>query len=301
MILIHKWNYFFNKALQGIREAPVLHVITVGTICISLVIFGSFLMILHNLNLWMDTLGGSRIKVTAYLKKGVSSAEVRSVKKAVQGFPEVRTVRFVSKEEALSRLKAELGPQAGILEGIKDNPLPASFEVNLKKGSQNNEAIKKLALRLKSFKGVKEVLYGQEWLQRLWSFINLLKLWGAGIGGLLMLAVIFIVSNTIKLAVFTRQEEIEIMRLVGATESFIKAPFIIEGMIQGLFGALFAVAALFLLFWVATPAFEAYPQISLIGIRLDFLPLNRILQICAGGVAVGIFGSFISLLRFMRA
>ncbi len=300
MRFLSKWSYFVKKALAGIREALVLHLVTIGTICISLMIFGAFLMIIHNLNLWMEAWGGSRIQVTAYLNKGVSMTKVRLLQKGIQDFREVRAVRFVSKEEALSRLKDELGPQAEILEGLKENPLPASFEVSLKKDSRNPEAMKRLALRLKFLDGIKEILYGQEWMQRLMSFISFLKVMGAGIGGLLMLAIIFIVSNTIKLTVFTRLEEIEIMRLVGATETFIKAPFIIEGMIQGLLGALFAVLALFMLYWATTPALEAYPQISLIGLRLHFLPWNRIFQICVGGMGVGILGSFISLLRFMK-
>ncbi len=300
MSFIYKWTYFFKKAFQGIREALVLHLITIGTICISLIIFGAFLMIIYNLNLWMEAWGGSRIQVTAYLKKGVSMAKVRLLQKSIQNFSEVLAVRFVSKEAALSRLKDELGHQAGILEGLRENPLPASLDVSLRKGYRNSEAMERIALRMKSLDGIKDVLYGQQWMQRLLSFINLLKVMGAGIGGLLMLAIIFIVSNTIKLSVFTRLEEIEIMRLVGATETFIKAPFIIEGMIQGLLGALFAIGGLFLLYWATTPVFEAYPQISVIGLRLNFLPWNRIFQICAGGMLVGIFGSFISLLRFMK-
>jgi cell division transport system permease protein len=297
---LHKWAYFFKKAFQGIREALVLHLLTIGTICISLVIFGAFLMILHNLNLWVVAWGESRIQVTAYLKKGVSMADVRLLQKDIRDFREVKAIRFISEAEALSRLKDDLGPQAGILEGLKDNPLPASLDVSLRKDYRTSEAMEKLALRLKSLDGIDEVLYGQEWMQRLLSFINLLKVMGVGIGGLLMFAVIFIISNTIKLTVFTRLEEIEIMRLVGATEVFIKAPFIIEGMIQGLLGALFAIGALFGLYLATIPAFEAYPQISLIGIRLDFLPWNRILHICLGGIAVGIFGSFISLIRFIK-
>jgi cell division transport system permease protein len=291
--------YFLKQALKGIFETPLLHLVAVGIISISIVIFGAFLIILHNADLWMENLG-SRIQITIYLKKGLSRDEIDIIRDLIKGYQEVKSVHFISEKEALARLKAELGPHSGVIEGLDENPLPPSFEVVLKEKYMDLDTMRNIAMRIKGLRQIDEVLYGQEWAKRLSQFIRLLKMVGIVIGGLLLLAVIFIVANTVRLTVLNRMEEIEIMRLVGATEGFIRAPLIIEGMIQGLSGSLFAIGILYILHILFTPVVVLQTQAALGGIQISFLPLEMLIQITAGGTIVGIFGSLISMIRFMK-
>lgn len=291
--------YFFKKAAQGFFQTPLLHLLAVGIISISIVIFGAFLMILHNADLWMDT-WGSRIQIIIYLKKGLSGDEIRKISDIIKGYREVKTVHFVSEKEALARLKEELGSHSRVIDGLDENPLPPSFELILGENYRNLETMEKIAFRMKKLKGIDEIHYGQEWAKRLSSFISLLKMMGALLGGLLLLAVIFIISNTIRLTVLNRLDEIEIMRLVGATEGFIRIPLIIEGVIQGLFASLFAIGILYILHLVISPMLELQSQEVFGGIRISFLPWERLVQIAGGSAVVGILGSLLSMIRFMR-
>ena len=294
---ISLFGYFLKKALENLRINPFLSLVTLSTIAISMLILGLFALIYlnaqHFLHQW-----GDELQVTAYLEETLSPEQAEELRSKVANWSAVEEITYVSKEHALARFRSQLREYAGILEGLRANPLPASLELKLRPQVSRSGNIEELSTRLKRLPGVSEVQYGKRWVAKLRIFVEVLKLVGITIGGLLLLATIFVVSNTIRLTFYSRQEELEIMRLVGATDLFIKAPFLIEGLLHGLCGALLATGGLLLL------VFLLFSQLHL-PLRLALVPgFKPAVQLIAGflflGLLLGGLGSTISLRRFLR-
>jgi len=290
-------GYFLKKALENFRINPFLSLVTLSTIAISMLILGLFALIYFNVQQFLQH-WGDELQVTAYLEEKLSPEEVEALRSKVADWPAVEKVTYISKERALARFRSQLREYAGILEGLRANPLPASLEVRLRPQVSRGENIEEFSSRLERQQGVAEVQYGKRWMAKLRIFVDVLKLVGITVGGLLLLATIFVVSNTIKLTYHSRQEELEIMRLVGATDFFIKAPFLIEGLLHGLCGALLATGCLLLL------VFLLFSQLHL-PLRLAVVPGSQpTVQLIAGflglGLLLGGLGSALSLRRFLR-
>jgi cell division transport system permease protein len=197
-------------------------------------------------------------------------------------------------------MEAKLGSQKNLLEGIQPGVLPSSFEIQLKKEYRNSTRIKEVVSRLRQFPQIEETQYGQEWVETFSALVHILRVTQWILGGLLLAAMIFIISNTLQLTVSHRREEIEIMHLVGASPAFIQLPFYVEGLIQGFFGAGLAIFFLFLLhkgfFLYIPPSIQTW----LAGIPILFLPPETIGRILLGGMVLGIFGSFVASVRFLK-
>jgi cell division transport system permease protein len=188
--------------------------------------------------------------------------------------------------------------QSSLFENLKENPLPDAFEIHLKASFQNQEKVEMLATRLESFPRVDEVEYGQRWLGQFTNFFNLFRFTGYAMGGLFFMAALLIVANTIRLVLYSRRNEVEIMRLVGATDSFIKAPFYIQGLIQGAFGGIIGVAALFISFLLISLSMERGISPGLFTIR--FLSPGAFCGIILGSTFVGWIGCYLSLKQFLK-
>jgi cell division transport system permease protein len=208
---------------------------------------------------------------------------------------------YTSKAEALQQFKRELQGRESLLEGLGENPIPASLQLRVHEASQTPEALKQLAASLGRLEGVEDVMYGQEWVDRVNAAIQMLRLLGLSVGLALGLASLLIVSNTIRLAVYARTEEIEVMRLVGASRLHIRAPFVLEGMIQGTLGAGLALVLLFGAYRATLWQIQVTPgQIFGMGVG-SFLEPHWAVAMVLAGAAVGAFGSMISVGRFLRA
>jgi cell division transport system permease protein len=188
--------------------------------------------------------------------------------------------------------------QSSLFENLKENPLPDAFEIRLKISFQNQEKVEILATRLESFPQVDEVEYGQRWLGQFTNFFNLFRLTGYAMGGLFFMAALLIVANTIRLVLYSRRDEVEIMRLVGATDSFIKAPFYIQGLIQGAFGGIIGLAALFVGFLLLSSSMEREISPGLFTIR--FLSPGAFCGIILGSTFVGWIACYLSLKQFLK-
>jgi len=291
------WQYYFRHALDNILTNRLVHAISIGTITISLILFGSFLLLFVNINNWIVEWGQS-LSMSVYLKDGIDGEQLQRIKSELRKLPGAELKGFISKEQAKEDLIRALGSQAGLLEGVDENPLPASFEVifeDIRKSGINTQAIKE---KLERLEGVDEVQYSEQWIERFEGFLYLLKVTGIIIGALLCLAVLFIITNTIKLAIYSRKEEIEIYKIVGATDWFVKTPFLIEGAIQGLMGGLLALGALFLLYSLVS--IKPFYLFGLPIIEIVFLPGDFLILILFLSVALGLAGSFIAIGRFFR-
>ncbi len=299
MSLFQKIRYFFYQAFQSIRRNIFLNIVTIAIIGISLIFFGAFSTAFLNLNYIIEHWQG-KIQVTAYIDDDVTKEKLIVVKEKVKGLEEVERIDFLSKEDAYRIFQEELQGLENVLEGLTENPLPASFEITLKKEFRDTSGVESLVSELKEHKEISDVQYGVEWLERFSSFVFFLKFLGVGVGVFIFVCVLFIVSNTIRLTIFSRREEIEIMRLVGATDFFIKMPFIIEGFVQGFVGSLIALIFLFTSQSVLFPKITAYSSLlfGATGPLIISSHLLIILFILGGGL--GMLGSVVSLGRFMK-
>lgn len=296
-----KTIYFFSKALESIRQNPFVNVIAIGVIAISFLIFSTFLVLFNNLNsllaLWEE-----EVQIEVFLDDKLDEKEIEYVKKRIASIDSVKEITFVSKEEALSIFKESMAGMTSIIDDLNSNPLPASFKVMLNENSRGSDIVKLTAKNLSPIEGVNDVVYGQEWIERFSTTLAILRLTGLIIGAFLLMATIFIVSNTIKLTVYARKEELEITRLLGATDSFIRLPFFIEGILQGLAGSAISLATLYLIYELFVVNITSSLQISLMmgSFPITFLPMTSIIYVLIGGMVLGLFGSFISLGRFLK-
>jgi len=292
-------RYFIIRALHNMKGNLFPNLTTIGIIAVSMLIFSTFSLIAFNLTsflkIWEDKIG-----VIAYMKKGTLAREVEPLLQETRQMEGVEAVRYVSPSDAMNFMEAKLGGQKNLLEGIQPGVLPSSFEIQLKKDYRNPVKIKELVSLLRKFPQIEEIQYGQEWVGTFSVLVHLMRLIQWVLGGLLLAAMIFIISNTLQLTVSTRREEIEIMHLVGASPAFIEIPFYIEGLIQGLLGAGMAILLLLLLY----KSFSLYIPFSIRewvgGISIRFLPPETIAWILLGGMILGLFGSFVASMKFLK-
>ena len=292
-------GYYFRQARQNLIQNPWLNAITLGTITLSFLILGLFLVLFLNTKGLLEDWGG-RIRVTAYLGGSPGQEQMTRLREKVRGFEEVMEVKVRSKEEALKLLEEKIPERKELLRGLPRNPLPASLEIRLKGEYQSSEGAQSLARKLRGIPEIEEIQYGSDWLERFSAFMALLKGLGLGLGALLLLSTIVVISNTIRLSIFARREEIEIMRSVGATGLFIRAPFYLEGLLHGFLGAALALAVLFALFQLfLSKVYE--PLRSLLGnYPVQFLSLEQMAAVALGGVVLGLFGTQVSVGRYLR-
>jgi cell division transport system permease protein len=275
------------------------NLITIGIIAISMLIFSTFTLLAYNLTnflkIWED-----KIEVIAYLKRGTPSGEVEPLLDKTRLLEGVEVVRYVSPYDAMAFMETKLGRQKNLLQGIQPAVLPHSFEIQLKKEYRNSTKIKEVVTHLKKIPQFEEIQYGQEWVETFSVLVHILRLTQWILGGLLLIAVVFITSNTLQLTISSRREEIEVMQWVGASPAFIRVPFYMEGLIQGLLGGGLAILFLFLmhqgLFLNLTPSVQAW----LAKIPVLFLPLETIVWILLGGMVLGFFGSSVASMRVLK-
>jgi cell division transport system permease protein len=273
--------------------------VATGTITFALLTFGIFIITVINLNQIFDD-WGNRIHLIAYLDENVSTEEIKKASEKITRLPQIENATYVSKEKAFDILKESLQDQDGMLESLEENPLPASLEIQLKEEFRNPQSLRATVYKVKKISKISDVEYGQDWLERFSAFISIVKLVGISIGGFLLLATILIISNTIKLTIYSRKEEIEIMKLVGATNFFIQVPFFLEGLIQGLAGSLLALGILYISYKIFIVKVISDYSLYLGASNLVFLPQNLVIALICFGILLGIVGCALSMGRFLK-
>jgi len=291
-------RYFLARAILNIRQNSFINLVTIFTIALGLLIISLFLLLLVNLE-GASQEWSRQVQVTVYLDKEPSPQELAELRLRIQAVSGADGVTFIGKEEALKRFRARLKGQESLLEGVAADVLPASLEITLKRGSRDSDSVETFVGRLKKIPGVGEIQYGEEWVRRLTTFMTFARLIVTFIGGFLLIAVLFIVSNTIKLTIYARRDELELLSLVGATRFFIKAPFLIEGTIQGLAGSLLALILLTGSYYGILYNAGDFLSFSPTSAGLAFLPLEYLAAILITGVLLGFLGSLASLKRFV--
>jgi len=287
----------YKRALADILNNCFLNAVTIITIAMSVLIVSAFYLFFFNagevMNAWKKG-----IRIMAYLKPGIGEESQMEMENRIRGMYGVQDVRFISKVVALEGLKKEMKRQASLFRDLKENPLPDAFEIRMISSSLSMEKIEEAAVRMESIEGVEDVEYGEKWLGRFSGIFDLFKFVGYGLGSLFFMAAVFIVANTIRLVLYSRREEIEIMRLVGATDGFIKAPFYFEGLILGALGSFLGLSALFIAFLLVSTNVQQGFAGNFFEIR--FLSFSVLGLIMACGMSVGWLGSYLSLRQFLK-
>jgi cell division transport system permease protein len=287
-------GYFFQEALTSLWRSRLINALSVGTIAVSLFVLGAFLTVASNLS-EVVTHWTQKVQVTFYLTDALEDRIRDSLADRLKDDPAVETVTLVSRDQALDRFRSLFKDLRSLPDDLGSNPFPASLEVTLKSALQSPDEVRRLVQAFEKAPGVEEVQYDLLWIQRLSTAVRLVRGVGAFLGGILVLAGVFTISNVIRLTVYARQDELDIMRLVGATRAYVTGPFVVEGMIQGGLGGLLSLGLLWAAFHVA--ARDALAASDLMGRAVVFLPAGVCLGIVAGGMVVGVVGSLISLGR----
>jgi cell division transport system permease protein len=287
-------SYFFREAVRRIWVSKRSSFVAVAMICVSLMIVGAFLLIAENLERAAATAEG-RSRVSVFLDPEATPQQVAAVGAALAANPHLAARHFVSKDEAMQRFRAYFPNLSGIVGELGENPLPASFECDVPPAVVQSPAFQREAAMVRALPGVEQVQFDWEWVERLKRLINLVNVVGIVAGGLLAIAAAFTIANVIRLTMMLYREEIEIMRLVGATERIIRGPFLIEGVLQGLLGAIAAVLLLVGVYFGARRFLVPGNSIVFGFLFNGFLPWPKIAALIGGGMLAGYLGSWMSV------
>lgn len=288
-------QYFFAEAGRGVRRNRNLSIVSVTTVAVCLVLLAVTVLLALNFDAKASELE-SQVTIKAYLAAGTTQDAITGLKDAIAKVDGVKDVAFVSRDQALQELKGWIQDDT-ILEGVGDmDVLRESFRIHTNAPAQVEGAAK----AIQGLQGIEEVDYRQSDVEKLFSVTRAVRTFSLALVALLGLGTIFLVSNTIRITIFARRREIGIMKMVGATDWFIRWPFIVEGTLIGFFGVLIALIAVWGgYWWLSGYTATTLPFLSLIA-PLAVLPGVSLL-LAAAGLLIGILGSALSLRRFLRA
>jgi cell division transport system permease protein len=289
--------YALTDAARNIKENRLTIFFSSVTVAFSLSILALFLIIFANLNNVVEG-WGDRTHIVAYVKDSSLKLGEDKLYKKMKSLKAVESVQYISKARAKDILKKALKGHEGVLDGVEGNPLPASFEIRLIPSERTPAGIAAVVKTFKSLDWVSDVQYGTEWVEKFSAFLSFLELVLLMIGVFLLAATLFIMSNTIRLTIYARRDEIEVLGLVGASVSYIKLPFFIEGMAAGFLGGLLSFFMLFSVRYILMLKVPVYFSFILVSPLSSYILLGVLLII---GTLIGGLGSLASLGRFLRA
>ena len=281
-------KYALREALGAFRRAPITG-LAAAMVGLALFVVGLFSLAAFNMEQALAQVE-SRVEVVAYLRDDVRSSEIEQAVRDLEAIAEVQDVRYVSKETALVNARRDLRDLEAVFSDLTVNPLPASLEIRLDGEHRRRETVEQVSARAGAYPFVEDVTYGREWVEKIFALRRIAGVTVAVMGTAFALVAALIMGAALKIAVFSRRDEIHIMRLVGATNGFIRMPFLLEGAITGLFGGLFAVLLTYLTFRAAYSfLFE-----------LSWVPFSWVGLGILAGVCFGVLASGISVRRHLR-
>ena len=288
-------EYFTQEVFRSLKRNNWMSFASVGTVAVSLFVLGVFLILVLNMNRLAATLE-SQVQISVYLQDDLKQADREDLQQDIAHMQGIDSIRYVSREEAKARLADRLGDQKYLLDALGDkNPLPDSFELTV----VHPDMVETAAKAIEHMNGVESAKYGQDVVEHLFDITRLMRICGVALMVLLAGATIFIISNTIRLTVFARRKEIAIMKYVGATDWFIRWPFLMEGVVLGFIGGI--LAAIALRSFYAAMAAKIYNTLAFFPLMPQYPFMNYVtVTIILSGMVVGAIGSTISLKRFLK-
>lgn len=291
-------KFFIREGFRGLKRNRTMSAAAMTSVIAALLVIGIFFIIMLNID-YAATKLESQIEMMVYLNDGLSENIIGSMKEEVKSIDGVKSVEFVSKDVALKELSEKWGENSYLLEGLEgDNPLPDSFVITLTDPSKASS----VALSISSMSNIEKVVYGKEELAKILKATYVIRISSVAIILILLFISVFIISNTIKLTVYARRREIGIMKYVGATDWFVRGPFIVEGVMLGILGGLVA-SGLLGAGYIYCSRFIENQMIGFMSLSL--MPFGRIMTslfvlLTTVGIAIGVVGSFISVRKFIR-
>jgi cell division transport system permease protein len=287
-------SYFFREALRRIWISKRTSFLAISMIAISLLVVGIFLLVAENLSRAAEEWQGSS-RVVVYLDADATPQQIAEVDRFLSSHAELSQRKLVTREEALERFRSWFSNLSDVLGQLDENPFPPSFEIDAGTGAAQSREFHQKMAALRAIEGVDQVQHDWEWVTRLRRVSGVINGIGIVAGGILAIAAAFTIANVIRLTMLLYREEIEIMRLVGATERIIRGPFLIEGLIQGTLGGVLAVAILFGLYELARHSLDPAGTMLWGFLFNGFLPWPKIAALLGGGMLAGWFGSWLSV------
>ncbi|KYH35416.1 cell division protein FtsX [Clostridium tepidiprofundi DSM 19306] len=293
---INTFKYFAVDACKSLKRNKTLSIASIATVAATLFILGIFMLVIVNVNKGIDEIG-SRLEVKVFLKDDITMSEKADLERAIKNTEGFEKAVFETKAQALEKVKKQLGPEnQELLEGFEgDNPFPNSYIVTVKKP----EYVANVVKNVKDLPGVEKVKDARDIVDKIISFTKTIKWFGFSIFGVLLFVSLFLIGNTIKLTVYSRKKEIGIMKYVGATDWFIRWPFIIEGVIMGIVGSFIASITLYYLYRVVY--LRSVQATLMVGLVPPSYIINSIMsEFVLGGIIIGAFGSTVSIRKFLK-
>ncbi len=289
MAKINEARYIINESASMLARRKGANIIAVVIMGFSLLVLLIFILVTLNLSMVIES-ASEEMRVYVYLRDGLGSGDMERIRMDLLDLEPVSNVVFVSKKEAMEEFRKRLGNGSGLLEELDSNPLPKSFKVELKAKYAGSEHMEKVAVKASGWKGVEDVRYGKEWVERGERLVKGFYMTDLALGGIVLISVVFVISNTVRLSIVSRKKSIDIMKLVGATNSYIQVPFIIEGAVQGVVSALFAAGML----WLACSFARRYLP------GLTFFRFEGVVGLVVLCALLGAAGSFVAIRRFLK-
>ena len=288
-------KYFIMDALKSLKRNKTVSIASVATVAATLFILGVFLLIVFNVNAGVQELG-AKLEATVYLKDNITISDKSAIERTLNGVAGVTNITFEDKNDALNNVKKQFGKDSEALtKGLdKSNPFPTAYVVKVEKPEIVSSVVKSVT----GLKGIEKINDGREIVDKIIKITNTLKIIGIVLFAILVSVSLFLIGNTIKLTVYSRKKEIGIMKFVGATDWFIRWPFIIEGMLLGVSGAIISTGVLY---YAYKSAFFKITN-GLLGITLinpHFILSTTLWQFMLGGLLIGSIGSAISIRKFL--
>jgi cell division transport system permease protein len=281
--------YVVREALRAFRRAPLLAGLSAGMIGLSLFLVGLFGIAAYNIRRVLERVE-SRVEVIAYLRDDAIPEMVTAAQQQIGEYPEVREVIYITKEAALIKARRELPEFETLFGGLDANPLPASLEVMMRPNQAGPEAVEAVAARIREYPFVDDVRYGSEWLDKVYLLRRVAGTATVVLGVSFAVVASLIIGAAIRMAIYARRDEIAIMRLVGATEDFVRRPFLIEGLLTGFGGGVMALGVTWL----------AFAIISRSVFQLEFMPGTWIVSGIMAGSVLGVLASAVAVRRHLR-
>ena len=287
-------RYLLQEAIDNTRANRTTAAIALVTTAFTMLGMGVFLLLYVNVQAVLGSLR-EEIKVTVYLRDSVTPEAIEELRSQLREDPAVAGTEFVSREQAMSTFRKRFPSEERLLNGLGENPFPASVLLKIGPRFRTSQSVAELVRKLQAVPMVEEVLYNRDWIENIAAGLKYLRFLGLVVGLVLAVCVVMILANTIRLSLYARRGDIEILRLIGATPGFIKTPFLVEGSVLGGVGAGCSLALLWMIFGLAESKMGFPGSFWGLGAELSFLPPRMMVGIIVLGVALGCLGSMVSL------
>ncbi len=282
-------SYAAKEALIAFRRAPLLVGLSTAMVALALFVVGLFTLAAFNLREALTDLE-ERVEIVAYLQEGTGPDQILTARQELLALPEVLAVRAISKEQALAKARTDLPEFREVLSDLEWNPLPASLEIQLQPGSRDSESVEAVAALVAGYEFVEDVRFGREWVHKLFTLRRMGAVTSFGLGTAFAVVAALIIGTAIRIAVYARREEIYVMKLVGARDSFIRQPFLLEGGLVGFVGGLLAMFMVFITCQVTRHfLFE-----------IEWMPRSWVALGIGAGLLFGLLASALSIGRHLR-